>query len=115
MQPNKTTPAKSLSKKIEDMVTISLPRGMNFRQLIGTGVTPEQAATAIEAVTGRRIPAGVLQGGMWEARAEADPLGDLADTLGSLQRSGFPALEARPTTLLSRLIQNKEMREDLAA
>ena len=93
------------------MVTLTLPRGLSFRQLVGTAATPEQAAAAIEAATGRRIPAGVLQSGMRAAKSQTDALGDLADTLGSLERSGFPTLEVRPATLLSRLIQNKEMRE----
>ena len=79
--PTKAAPAKSLPKKIEDLTALTLPFGLSFRQLVGTGATPEQAATAIEAATGRRIPAGVLQSEMQAAKHEADPLGEMADTL----------------------------------
>ncbi len=99
------------NKKIQDLSPLSLPFGISFHQMLGTGATPEQVAAALEAVTGTRMRPGVLQMGMQEAAREADVLGDLADTIGCLERSGFPTLEKAPSTLLARLIENKEMRE----
>ena len=99
------------SKIVDDLSPASLPFGISFHQMLGTGATPEQLADALIVVTGTRIRPGVLQLGLREAERQADALGEMADTIGCLERSSFPALEKAPSTLLARLIQNKEVRE----
>ncbi|MGI4790399.1 MAG: hypothetical protein ACRYFS_16295 [Janthinobacterium lividum] len=102
---------KNISKKIEDLAPMTLPFGMSFLQFVGTGATPEQAAIAIEACSGQRIPVCILHEGIRAARQQSEDFGALADTISSFERSGFPIIEMSPTTLLARLIQNRAMHE----
>jgi len=100
--------------RFEDLPRLTLPSGLGFRDLLGTGATPEQAAAAIEAATGCRMPAGIIAAGMRDARRGegCEGLENTRDTLGSLKRSSFPSIEKAPSTLLARLIQNKYMHAD---